>query len=305
MQDSLAQLRAHLVGQLVARGADLADAEDCVQEALLKLWMTQRGESPPVRDQKSWLAVVARRRLADLHRDRSRLARAASRHGALDTPAVDDAVLDRAQARWLLRSLAEMPSTSGEVVELIGQGRSVDEAADELGLTRRSVQSHLTRVRRLLRVRAALGWAVLAGFAASFARTWRSLCSQATAVPVAVAAAVVVLIGVDPLVSTAPEGQTLGITGPAVVSPAPSTFAASEASIVEPPAAPAADLIPAPVSRVPRLPKVVPPTPASGPAALPALPVPLVALEVPAVAGPALRLPIALVDVVDLTVPTG
>lgn len=49
---------------------------------------------------------------------------------------------------------------------LVGAGASVEQAAEQLGLTVRSVQSHLTRARRVLRHLAAGSVVVLAGVAA-------------------------------------------------------------------------------------------------------------------------------------------
>jgi RNA polymerase sigma factor (sigma-70 family) len=62
-----------VIGVLVRRGADLATAEDAVQEALLEAWRTfgapgSSDRAEPPRDVKGWLVTVAWRRFLDVVR---------------------------------------------------------------------------------------------------------------------------------------------------------------------------------------------------------------------------------------------
>ena len=64
------QESAHVLGALLRTHADLADAEDAAQEALLAATEQWPRQGPP-QDRRAWLIAVARRRLIDQFRSTS------------------------------------------------------------------------------------------------------------------------------------------------------------------------------------------------------------------------------------------
>jgi hypothetical protein len=130
---------------------------------------------------------VSRRRLVDQVRRRSRERVAGQREPAAIAPADPaDLVADRDLARWLVRSMAELPVTTQEVCAAIGEGKSQAQVALELGLTARAVESHLTRARRRLRkLRIAIVLPVGVGCARALQRFAAPLTCAAVAAPVA------------------------------------------------------------------------------------------------------------------------
>jgi DNA-directed RNA polymerase specialized sigma24 family protein len=94
------QHRPDLLRVARRRTPTLADAEDCVSEAMLRTALH------PCLDQDrvgAFLTAVTVRLCADVHRDRVRTARIASRHSGDDrlVPTPEALVCDRAEASWL------------------------------------------------------------------------------------------------------------------------------------------------------------------------------------------------------------
>ncbi|MEW1865183.1 sigma-70 family RNA polymerase sigma factor [Streptomyces sp. NPDC088194] len=118
-------------------------AEDVVQETLLRAWKSAAQLDPAARSLRPWLVTVARRIVIDGHR--SRQAR---------PPETSPAALDLLPARdELERSLRLMtisdalqdlsPAHREALVETYFKGRTVSEAAEELGLPPGTVRSRV------------------------------------------------------------------------------------------------------------------------------------------------------------------
>jgi hypothetical protein len=190
---------------------------------------------------------VSRRRLVDQVRRRSRERVAGQREPAAIAPADPaDLVADRDLARWLVRSMAELPVTTQEVCAAIGEGKSEAQVALELGLTARAVESHLTRARRRLRK---LRIAIVLPVGICCARALQRFATPLTCAAVAAPVAAVMLMPVSPVpqpsvphaeapvaMTTAPTTTSPAVAAPTttVVTPTTTTTTASSAK----PAAP-------------------------------------------------------------------
>ncbi|GAA2783811.1 RNA polymerase sigma factor [Crossiella cryophila] len=151
-QERLAAATRQAVVRIRAAGASKEQAEDCVQDAVVDL--LAGAHRTPVERPEAWLTTVSRRRFVDQLRRRRREQTALARSDAQTRITGSDpseAIADRDQARWMAAALDELPSTTREVVQRAGAGLSHQQIAAELGLSARSVESHLTRARRLLR----------------------------------------------------------------------------------------------------------------------------------------------------------
>lgn len=132
------------------------DAEDCASEALMDA-MSYAGPAP-VGNREAWCVSVAKRRAVDHLRHRIRSRARAQRllgHGEFHVPDVAEAVADASEARWLSRQAAAILTQQARaVLDVVASGGSVDSAANRLGITRRSAESHLHRARVSLRAHA-------------------------------------------------------------------------------------------------------------------------------------------------------
>lgn len=168
------------------------DAEDCAAEAVVSVLADGRHEQ--ARNVEAFMVTVARRRAVDVLRRRDREQRRAVRLQAeldLTAPDVAEALVDQAEAQWLARQarLQLTPSALAVLAEL-AEGASVEQAAATLGVSRRSVESHLLRARRVLRGLSAGPLALLGWLLAPFRR---APATPATGVTLAAAAAVLSL----------------------------------------------------------------------------------------------------------------
>ncbi|WP_346130591.1 sigma-70 family RNA polymerase sigma factor [Lentzea roselyniae] len=239
---------AHALEQAVRRcqaaGLSRAEAEDCAHEAVLVL-LARQGAGERIDSPASWLVVVAYRQAIDHMRRSGRecaaLGRLTVRDGDVPTP--DEVVTDRALARWLAGAVDTLPPMTRRVCLAMADGSTITQAAADLGLTRRSVESHLTRARRFLRGLAAGAAAVLAGTACRFGKPGIAL---AATVPVAALSTSVILLPhttttppdtaspttapAEPVRAAASPGQVRVVTAaeaiPAVASPRPARLAA-------------------------------------------------------------------------------
>lgn len=95
VDDLLAQLSTQVLAVLVRRGADVAAAEDAVQEALIEA--VRRWSDEPPDDPRAWLVTVAWRKLVDVRRSeaarRTREARAVDAVGPGPTEQHDDTLV--------------------------------------------------------------------------------------------------------------------------------------------------------------------------------------------------------------------
>ncbi|MGW0468921.1 sigma-70 family RNA polymerase sigma factor [Streptomyces sp. NPDC003027] len=138
----------------VARRRSLSteDAEDAVQEAMLRA-----AENPhlDLDDPRlgAWLTTVTMRLCVDRYRQVNREAevRRIPRLVAPGPVPVDEAVCDRAEAKWLAFRSRELPARQAEALRLKAQDRDVGQVAQEMGLSYEAVESLLARARRTLR----------------------------------------------------------------------------------------------------------------------------------------------------------
>jgi DNA-directed RNA polymerase specialized sigma24 family protein len=130
------------------------DAEDCASDALVCALTT----SGAVDNREAWLVTVAKRRAMDQLRHRVRSRTRAQRlvgHGETPAPDIAEAVADDSEARWLSGEAEQLLTCAARsVLDVVVAGGSVDDAASELGITRRSAEAHLHRARTSLRAHA-------------------------------------------------------------------------------------------------------------------------------------------------------
>ncbi len=135
------------------------DAEDCVQEALLRAVAVEPFDATRI---EGWLVTVVRRLAVDQHRDRTRCRRAGTRAAMreLPEPAPDEVVLDAAEANWLREHVAGLAGRERDVLVHRAAGMSPTEAARALGVSDKAANSAYTRARHHLQVvwRATLAW---------------------------------------------------------------------------------------------------------------------------------------------------
>jgi RNA polymerase sigma factor (sigma-70 family) len=143
------------------RSMSQEDAEDAVHEAMLRA-----AERPDLDDERlgAWLTTVTMRLCVDRYRQVNREAEV---HAGpkLITPGpvpVEEAVCDRAEARWLAVRSGELPARQAEALRLKSEDLDVGQVAVRMGLSYRTVESLLARARRTLRdsLAATLGFAL-------------------------------------------------------------------------------------------------------------------------------------------------
>lgn len=143
--------RSALLAIARRRCASVADAEDCVQEALLRV--ASFAELDEERAPRMLTSVVTRL-AADTHRRRARVARATSRLRAdVDPLFVDAEVCDRAEAEWLAGHVEALPALQRDVLLARAAGAEWDRVAVDLHTTYKAVESAAARARRTLRAR--------------------------------------------------------------------------------------------------------------------------------------------------------
>lgn len=173
------------------RSMSLDDAEDAVHEAMV------RGmENPHVDDARlgAWLTTVTMRLCVDRYRQVNRDAEVRTRFtSAVPEPVtVEEAVCDRAEARWLTVRSGELPARQAEALRLKADDLDVGQVARHMGLSYEAVESLLARARRTLRnslagTLGAAGWL--------WARRPRTGGGSTQAVTMASAAATIAVLG--------------------------------------------------------------------------------------------------------------
>ncbi|MFJ4198843.1 sigma-70 family RNA polymerase sigma factor [Streptomyces sviceus] len=126
------------------------DAEDAVHEAMLRA-----AERPDLDDERlgAWLTTVTMRLCVDRYRQVNREAEVRS-SPTLVAPGpvpVEEAVCDRAEAKWLAVRSGELPERQAEALRLKSEDLDVGQVAVRMGLSYRTVESLLARARRTLR----------------------------------------------------------------------------------------------------------------------------------------------------------
>ncbi|GHE98863.1 hypothetical protein GCM10014715_63710 [Streptomyces spiralis] len=132
------------------RSMSQEDAEDAVHEAMLRA-----AERPDLDDERlgAWLTTVTMRLCVDRYRQVHREAEVGSRP-TLVAPGpipVEEAVCDRAEAKWLAVRSGELPARQAEALRLRSEDLDVSQVAMRMGLSYRTVESLLARARRTLR----------------------------------------------------------------------------------------------------------------------------------------------------------
>ena len=182
------------------RSMSFEDAEDAVHEAMVRAM-----ENPQVEDDRlgAWLTTVTMRLCVDRYRQVSREAQARGRSAlAPASPApVEEAVCDRAEARWLARRSEELPARQAQALSLKSEDLDIEQVARRMGVSYRSAEGLLARARQALRT----SLAETLGLAVWLLRPWRPR-------PQGAGQAVAVM-------STAAALAVLGVTLPAVHQP--------------------------------------------------------------------------------------
>lgn len=132
------------------RSMSQEDAEDAVHEAMLRA-----AERPDLDDERlgAWLTTVTMRLCVDRYRQVHREAevRTSPTLAAPGPAPVEEAVCDRAEARWLAVRSGELPARQAEALRLKSLDLDVGQVALHMGLSYRTVESLLARARRTLR----------------------------------------------------------------------------------------------------------------------------------------------------------
>lgn len=142
--------REHLLKVARRRSMSPEDAEDAVHEAMLRA-----AERSDLDDERlgAWLTTVTMRLCVDRYRQVNREAEV-HRSPTLTAPGpvpVEEAVCDRAEARWLAVRSEELPARQAEALRLKSEDLDVGQVAVRMGLSYRTVESLLARARRTLR----------------------------------------------------------------------------------------------------------------------------------------------------------
>ncbi|GGX09859.1 RNA polymerase sigma factor [Streptomyces chartreusis] len=132
------------------RSMSAEDAEDAVHEAMLRA-----AERPDLDDERlaAWLTTVTMRLCVDRYRQVNREAEVRT-SPTLIAPGpvpVEEAVCDRAEAKWLAVRSGELPARQAEALRLKSEDLDVGQVAVRMGLSYRTVESLLARARRSLR----------------------------------------------------------------------------------------------------------------------------------------------------------
>ncbi|MFN2537401.1 MAG: RNA polymerase sigma factor, partial [Mycobacteriales bacterium] len=150
--DAVRRVRPRLHRYAIRRLGDVHEAEELVQEALLRAY-THREQLLTEEDLSAWTTVVTGRLVIDRLRVRGRSTSVAdvpegSRVGR-DTA---DVVVARDEARTALDALDAMPARQASLLwarEV--EGKSYEELCSRFGMTEPAVRSVLTRARKALR----------------------------------------------------------------------------------------------------------------------------------------------------------
>lgn len=132
------------------------DAEDCVQEAMLRAVAYPRLDPARV---GPLLSAITVRLSADLARRRSTELRGQPRLVTVpqQTALPEEALADRDEARWLAEQVERLPERERQVFAHRAAGLSATETASALHLSYKAVESAFTRARGRLRYWAAAG----------------------------------------------------------------------------------------------------------------------------------------------------
>lgn len=133
-----------------ARGAHPDEVDDVVQEAMARVASMRDVD---IRRVGSLVTVVVANLAVDGHRSRARTSRIQERvtAGVLPEPSPDEAICDAAEARWLWSLRDGLADQDRRVLQLRADGRSIAQAAAELGVTYKAAENALGRARKRLK----------------------------------------------------------------------------------------------------------------------------------------------------------
>lgn len=125
-----------------------SEAEDAVQDAFIELWKSAERYDPKLSSEKSFVVMVARRRIIDRLRKATRRIDTASVEDDIHEPASSEHVrIERgAEAAMAAEALETLNPDRRQVLELsIYQGMSHSEIAAAIDMPLGTVKSHITR----------------------------------------------------------------------------------------------------------------------------------------------------------------
>lgn len=138
---------------LASRLGDAAEAEDLLQNALLKA-IARAGEIKDEEKAMAWFYRVLRSALVDHVRSRNAAARREQAWADEAGRLAEDAATERALCRCFERMLPALKPTQAELLRRVElEGQPVAEAARELGLTPNHASVELHRARAALRAK--------------------------------------------------------------------------------------------------------------------------------------------------------
>jgi len=128
----------------ILKSAELS--EDITQEVFILIW-TNRNKLRPVKSFKAYLFVTARNRALDSLKAAFRSEVAMSEiihHFVAQRNITDEDLLDKEYRAFLDRILATLPERTRDIFSLCReQGKSYEEVADVLGISRNAVKNHM------------------------------------------------------------------------------------------------------------------------------------------------------------------
>ncbi len=133
-----------------------AEAEDAVQEAFLSIWKTADRFDPSQSSEKTFIAMIARRRIIDRQRAAKRRPETQSLTDPISTESKVGADLEtHEEATRARRLMSELRDDERRVLELaVDQGLSQTQIAQQTGLPVGTVKTHarrgMIRLRELL-----------------------------------------------------------------------------------------------------------------------------------------------------------
>jgi len=142
---------APLTSFLRSKGLDQQEAEDLLQQAFLIIW-EKREEIDPGRSLRSFLFTTAYRRMLNVFRDKKDTVSDYAYVLESDNQNPAEATETREAIQHLHKALKEMPGKRRDVFELCYlQEFTYKEAAEALGITRKTVENHMALALRDLR----------------------------------------------------------------------------------------------------------------------------------------------------------
>lgn len=128
---------------------DAAEAEDVVQEAIVKVWVGAKGWTPVGGGLGGWLRRIATNLCLDRKRKGSRIADCQVPDRADDAPAADELIDEQRRAAGVAAAMQAMPDRQRAALVLTYyEGLSNAEAAQILGVGLKALESLLVRARQ-------------------------------------------------------------------------------------------------------------------------------------------------------------